>query len=112
MFSITGFNTLPPNDIEATMTHLANVVSTTIYLFIEYKIRINNATTMFSSSSKLLGGLAPTPSYKEPIPGSEQPFLETYFFLHFLPRLSGNDRSRVISMANFGPTASNLRYDF
>ena len=47
MFSITGFNTLPPNDIEATMTHLANVVSTTIYLFIEYKIRINNAMTMF-----------------------------------------------------------------
>ena len=65
---------------------------------------------------KLVGGPlrvnAPTPSYKEPIPGSEQPFLETYFFLHFLLRLSRNEQSRVISIANFGPTASNLCYDF
>ena len=28
IFSITGYNALPPNDMEATMTHLANVVST------------------------------------------------------------------------------------
>ena len=27
IFSITGYNALPPNDMEATMTHLANVVS-------------------------------------------------------------------------------------
>ena len=47
-----------------------------------------------------------TPSYKEPILGSK-----TYFFFCFLPRLSGNDRSWVISIANFGPTAFNLRYD-
>jgi hypothetical protein len=47
-----------------------------------------------------------TPSYKEPILGSK-----TYFFFCFLPRLSGNDRSWVISNANFGPTAFNLRYD-
>ena len=74
----------------------------------------HSASNWFSSCCKLVSILPnpSTPSYKEPIPGSEQPFLETYFFLHFLPRLSGNDRSRVISMANFGPTASNLRYDF
>ena len=70
----------------------------------------NNSQPFFSLLASL--SISFTPSYKEPIPGSEQPFLETYFFLHFLPRLSGNDRSRVISMANFGPTASNLRYDF
>ena len=53
-----------------------------------------------------------TPSLKQLIPGSEGPFLETCFFLHFSLRLSGNNCSRVISMGNFGPTASNLRYDF
>ena len=26
IFSITGYNALPPNDMEATMSHLANVV--------------------------------------------------------------------------------------
>ena len=53
-----------------------------------------------------------TPSHKQLIPGSERPFLETHFFLHFSVRLSGNECSRVISMGKFGPTASNLRYDF
>ena len=52
-----------------------------------------------------------TPSLKQLIPGSEGPFLETYFFGHFSLRLSGNECSRVISMGNFGPTASNLRYE-
>ena len=52
-----------------------------------------------------------TPSLKQLIPGSEGPFLETYFFGHFSLRLSGNNCSRVISMGNFGPTASNLRYE-
>ena len=54
---------------------------------------------------------AHTPSLKQLIPGSEGPFLETCFFLHFSLRLSGNNCSRVISMGNFGPTASNLRYE-
>ena len=53
-----------------------------------------------------------TPSYKQLIPGSERPFLETYFFLRFSLRLSGKKRSQVISIANFGPTASNFGYDF
>ena len=53
-----------------------------------------------------------TPSHKQLIPGSERPFLETNFFLRFSVRLSGNECSRVISMGDFGPTASNLRYDF
>ena len=52
-----------------------------------------------------------TPSLKQLIPGSEGPLLETCFFLHFSLRLSGNNCSRVISMGNFGPTASNLRYE-
>ena len=53
-----------------------------------------------------------TPSYKQLILGSERPFLETNFFLHFSVRLSGNNRSWVISMGDFGPTASNFCYDF
>ena len=40
IFSITGYNALPPNDMEATMTHLANVVST-----------INNITNMVSKQN-------------------------------------------------------------
>ena len=56
-------------------------------------------------------GFQCTPSLKQLIPGSEGPFLETYFFGHFSLRLSGNNCSRVISMGNFGPTASNLRYE-
>ena len=51
-----------------------------------------------------------TPSYKQLILGSERPFFETYFILHFSLRLSGNNRSRVISMAKFGPAASNFDY--
>ena len=53
-----------------------------------------------------------TPSYKQLILGSEQPFFETYFFLHFSLRLSGNNHSRVISMGKFGPTTSDFGYDF
>ena len=56
--------------------------------------------------------LLPTPSHKQLIPGSERPFLETNFFLRFSVRLSGNNRSRVISMGDFSPTASNFCYDF
>ena len=52
-----------------------------------------------------------TPYLKQLKPGSERPFLETCFFLHFSLRLSGKNYSRVISMGNFGPTASNLRYE-
>ena len=40
IFSITGYNALPPNDMEATMTHLANVVST-----------INNITNVVSKQN-------------------------------------------------------------
>ena len=53
-----------------------------------------------------------TPSHKQLIAWSKRPFLETNFFLRFLVRLSGNNRSRVISMGDFGPTASNFCYDF
>ena len=53
-----------------------------------------------------------TPSYKQLIPGSERPFRETYFFLHFSLRLSGNNHSWVISIAKFGPTTSDFGYDF
>ena len=53
-----------------------------------------------------------TPSYKQLIPGSERPFRETYFFLHFSLRLSRNNHSRVISIAKFGPTTSDFGYDF
>ena len=53
-----------------------------------------------------------TPSHKQLIPESERPFLEINFFLRFSVRLSGNNRSRVISMGDFGPTASNFCYDF
>ena len=51
-----------------------------------------------------------TPSYKQLIAGSERPFLGTYFFFRFSPRLSENHHSRVISMGDFGPTASILHY--
>ena len=51
-----------------------------------------------------------TPSYKQLIPGSERPFLGTFFFFRFSPRLSENHHSWVISMGDFGPTASILHY--
>ena len=52
-----------------------------------------------------------TPSLKQLIPASEQPFLETCFFLHISLRLSGKNYFRGVSMGNFGPTASNLCYE-
>ena len=51
-----------------------------------------------------------TPSYKQLIPGSERLSLGTYFFFRFSPRLSENHHSQVISIANFGPTATIWRY--
>ena len=57
-------------------------------------------------------GFSGTPSHKQLIPESERPFLEINFFLRFSVRLSGNNRSQVISMGDFGPIASNLCYDF
>ena len=53
-----------------------------------------------------------TPSYEKTILGSKQPVSGIKFFCRFSLRLSENNRSRVMFIAKFGPTASDFGYEF
>ena len=52
-----------------------------------------------------------TPSYKKTILGSKQPVSGIKFFCRFSLRLSENNRSRIMFIAKFGPTASDFGYE-
>ena len=51
-----------------------------------------------------------TPSYKKTILGSKQPISGIKFFCRFSLRLSENNRSQVMFIAKFGPTACDFGY--
>ena len=57
------------------------------------------------------GILQVTPSYEKTILGSKQPVSGIKFFCCFSLRLSENNRSRVMFIAKFGPTASDFGYE-
>ena len=52
-----------------------------------------------------------TPSYEKTILGSKQPVSGIKFFCRFSLRLSENNRSRIMFIAKFGPTASDFGYE-
>ena len=52
-----------------------------------------------------------TSSYKKTILGSRQPVSGIKFFCRFSLRLSEKNRSRVMFIAKFGPTASDFGYE-
>ena len=52
------------------------------------------------------------PVYKETILVTKKHRADFYIFGHFLPRLSRNECSQVLSMGKFGPTAPDFGYNF